>query len=78
MPNSICAANVQNCGKEAAMNKKEIQKVTILYERLSVEDDRDNESLSIEHQRDILQDYAERNGLTPYVHISEQYTQLAN
>ena len=46
-------------------------KTTILYERLSVEDDRDTESQSIENQRAILQEYAERNGFTPYVHISD-------
>ena len=65
------AANVQDCGKEAGMNKQEKQKLTILYERLSVEDDRDAESQSIENQREILQEYAERNGLTPYRHICD-------
>ena len=58
------------------MNKQESKKITILYERLSVEDDRTNESLSIEHQRDILQEHAERNGLTPYIHISEANSYL--
>ncbi len=47
------------------------QKVTILYERLSVEDDRDTESQSIENQRNILQDYAERNGFVPFIHICD-------
>jgi len=47
------------------------QKITILYERLSVEDDRETESNSIVNQRALLQEYAERNGLTPYVHISD-------
>jgi len=42
-----------------------------LYERLSVEDDRDTESQSIENQRVILEDYAERNGFSPFVHISD-------
>jgi len=47
------------------------QKITILYERLSVEDDRDTESQSIQNQRAILQEYAESNGLTPYKHICD-------
>ena len=67
MPNAKCAADVQDCGKGADMNSK----ITILYERLSVEDDRDAESQSIENQRAILQEYAERHGLTPYVHVSD-------
>ena len=45
--------------------------MNILYERLSVEDDREAESQSIENQRILLQDYAERNGFTPFVHISD-------
>jgi len=73
------AANVRDCGKDAEMsnqnnggNSKTIKtKITILYERLSVEDDRDTESQSIENQRTMLQDYAERNGMMPYVHIAD-------
>jgi DNA invertase Pin-like site-specific DNA recombinase len=53
------------------MNNQDKQKLTILYERLSVEDDRDTESQSIENQRAILQEYAERNGLTPFRHICD-------
>ena len=30
---SKSAANVHNCGNEAEMSKKEIQKVNVLYER---------------------------------------------
>ena len=60
-----CAANVYDCRKEADMNK---QKLTILYERLSVDDDRDGESGSIQNQKMLLEAYAERNGLTPYRH----------
>ncbi len=50
------------------MNK---QKVTILYERLSREDGEDGVSNSILNQRQLLEDYAERNGLVPYQHIQE-------
>jgi len=62
------AANARGCGKGADMNK---QKVTILYERLSVEDDRDADSQSIENQRNLLQEYAERNGLAPFIHVCD-------
>ena len=68
---NISAANAHNCGNEAKMSKKELQKVNILYERLSVEDDRDAESQSIENQRALLQDYAERHGFTPFVHVTD-------
>ena len=70
MPNAknISAANVRDCGKDADMN---INKLTILYERLSLEDDRDGDSNSIINQRSLLQEYAERNGFTPFVHISD-------
>jgi len=47
------------------------QKLTVLYERLSLEDDKDGDSNSIINQRSLLQDYAEKNGFTPYVHISD-------
>jgi len=68
MPDALCAVNVQDCGKEAEMSNA---KTTILYERLSVEDDRDTESNSILNQRALLEEYAERNGLTPYIHVSD-------
>lgn len=68
MHETQCAANVHGCRKEVTMNK---QKVTILYERLSVDDDREGESNSIINQRRMLEDYAERNGLVPYLHICD-------
>lgn len=72
MPNAdVSAANVRGCGKDADMN---ITKLTILYERLSLEDDRDGDSNSIINQRSLLQEYAERNGFVPFVHISEILT----
>jgi hypothetical protein len=47
-------------------------KITICYERLSRDDYKDGgESGSIANQRDILQSYAEQNGLLPCKHISE-------
>ena len=68
MPDVLCAESVQDCGNEAEMNNT---KLTYLYERLSVEDDRDTESNSILNQRALLEEYAERNGFTPYVHVSD-------
>ena len=46
-------------------------KQTILYSRLSREDERANESLSIENQKAFLEEYAIRNGFTNLVHLSD-------
>jgi len=66
----ICTARESDCRKEADMNTNG-EKLTILYERLSREDERENESISIENQKAFLEDYAIRNGLTNYVHITD-------
>ncbi|MCL2546217.1 MAG: hypothetical protein FWE06_03340 [Oscillospiraceae bacterium] len=47
------------------------QKITILYERLSKDDELQGTSNSILNQRQLLEEYAERNGLTPYIPISK-------
>lgn len=47
------------------------EKLTILYERLSHEDGRENESLSIENQKAYLEEYAVRNGFTNFVHRTD-------
>lgn len=47
------------------------EKLTILYERLSHEDGRENESLSIENQKAYLEEYAVRNGFTSFVHRTD-------
>ena len=65
------AANVQNCRKEAEMNDNKTSKVTILYERLSRDDGEDSVSNSILNQRQLLEDYAVRNGLVPFLHIQD-------
>ena len=44
-------------------------KQTILYSRLSREDERTNESLSIENQKAFLEEYAVKNGFTPFIHM---------
>jgi hypothetical protein len=62
------AASGSVCRKEAEMKP---QKITILYERLSRDDGEDGVSNSILNQKQLLEDYAERNGLTPYIHIQD-------
>ena len=55
--------------------KKPIRQVTAIYCRLSLEDGRDNESMSISNQKLLLSDYAEKNGLTPYeYYVDDGYT----
>jgi len=46
-------------------------KITALYERLSVEDERDTESVSIENQKIQLAEYAKTNGFTNIVHYTD-------
>jgi len=50
------------------MNRQATDKITALYSRLSKDDLRSGESLSIENQRAILEDYAQRNGFTQLSH----------
>ena len=47
------------------------KKVNILYERLSRDDELQGPSNSILNQRQLLEEYAESNGLTPYQHICD-------
>jgi len=46
-------------------------KLDILYERLSHEDGRENESLSIENQKAYLEEYAIKHGFTNFVHMAD-------
>jgi len=61
------AADVQNSRKEVDMNTK----LTILYQRLSREDGEDKVSNSIQNQRAMLEEFAERNGLVPYISLCD-------
>lgn len=61
------AATAPDCRKEGKMNTK----LTILYERLSREDERENESVSIENQKAFLEEYAIRNGFTNFIHLTD-------
>ena len=47
------------------------QLITAAYERLSRDDERETESLSIEHQKFMLEDYAKKNGFTNLVHFTD-------
>ena len=55
------------------MNRQPISmpKITVLYARLSQDDELQGPSNSIVNQQQLLQDYAERHNLTPYVHIQD-------
>ena len=55
------------------MNRKSefTRPVTALYCRLSIEDGRDNESMSISNQKAMLRDYAEKNGFLDYEYYVE-------
>ena len=46
-------------------------KINILYQRLSREDGDKAESESIQNQRRILEEYAEKNGFTPYINVHD-------
>jgi DNA invertase Pin-like site-specific DNA recombinase len=51
------------------MKRQQNEKMNYLYGRLSKDDERFGESMSIENQRKILTAYAEENGLLPYEFI---------
>lgn len=46
-------------------------RITALYDRLSQDDERNGESLSIENQKKILEDYAVKNNFPNPVHFSD-------
>ena len=59
------------------MNRKNklTPSVTALYCRLSIEDGRENESMSISTQKALLRDFAEKNGLLNYeFYVDDGYT----
>ena len=55
------------------MNRKSklTRSVTALYCRLSIEDGRDNESMSISNQKILLEGYAAQHGFTNCVHYTD-------
>ncbi|MDR0651794.1 MAG: DUF4368 domain-containing protein, partial [Synergistaceae bacterium] len=56
---------------ERQAGDKRDKKLTILYERLSHDDELQGESNSITNQKKILEDYASKNGFTNILHISD-------
>ena len=48
------------------------QQYTILYGRLSQEDERAGESNNIQHQKAMLEEFAARQGFTNIVHAEER------
>ena len=84
LPNTINATNAYECQKETNMStntmnsqsshssgKSPKQKVTILYARLSKDDEMQGPSNSIINQQNLLQEFAESHGLNPYLHIAD-------
>jgi DNA invertase Pin-like site-specific DNA recombinase len=51
--------------------RQDNEKLTILYERLSVEDERSEESNSIKNQKALLEEYAQKQGFRNIVHITD-------
>ncbi len=60
------------------MNRQTTGKITALYSRLSREDVLTGESLSIQNQHDILNDYAARHGFANTRHFSDDGTSGVN
>ena len=56
------------------MNRPPKEKITALYERLSIKDARDTESNSIKTQKAMLTEYAEKNGFTNLRHFTDDGT----
>jgi hypothetical protein len=50
---------------------QDAQKITVLYERLSRDDELQGESNSIINQKKLLEDYANRNGFKNILHIAD-------
>jgi DNA invertase Pin-like site-specific DNA recombinase len=53
------------------MKQQNNVKITALYERLSKDDDQKNESVSIAHQKQMLEDFARRNGFHNVRHFTD-------
>ena len=54
------------------MRKQEQKdKIIALYERLSHDDGRSGEGVSVENQKRILEDYARKNGFTNIRHFTD-------
>ena len=50
---------------------RNFEKITALYERLSLDDELEGESNSIVNQKKILEEYASKNNLTNIIHFTD-------
>ena len=66
MPDAMSAARENDCRKEAGMNS---EKLKIAYERLSRDDEAVGDSLSIQNQKMLLEEYAAKNDIGNLTHI---------
>ena len=57
--------------RSRAMAKRQTEKITALYERLSHDDDQAGDSNSIVNQKKYLEDYARKNGFSQIVHFTD-------
>ena len=55
------------------MRNKDSLKITALYERLSKDDEQNGESNSITNQKNILEDFAEKNGYSNISHYTDEW-----
>jgi DNA invertase Pin-like site-specific DNA recombinase len=60
--------------KEFLMNRQPNEKITALYSRLSIDDDLTGDSLSIQNQKAILEDFAKKQGFTNIRHFLDDGT----
>lgn len=67
MPDALCAATA-DCRKEGNTMQS---KITALYSRLSRDDEQLGDSTSIKHQKEMLEEYAAKNGFTNIRHFSD-------
>jgi len=64
----MCAASEKDCRKEVGMIT---EKLRIAYERLSRDDEAVGDSLSIQNQKMLLEDYATRHGVSNLTHLTD-------
>ena len=68
---SVIRDNVLQFYAKGLSTETEEEGLTALYERLSQEDKLDGESNSISHQKQMLEEFARRNGLPNPTHFTD-------
>jgi len=74
MTNKQAAVNPISAVANYSASVAPTPKIKALYSRLSREDSLDGQSLSIQNQQKILEDYAKNQGFTNTVHFSDDGT----